>query len=360
MKSVKYQKLRTHSDIIMRFHDQTISDIKRMAGFDILLGLGLKKPKTPKDAYLNLSKIALSNGMMFGSDLNDIIASLDHNFLTKSNHVIFPESSEIVDTLMRTVISGKANLSALELPFTSFAFMMPEGYKTPSGRPLKSFIVNWGKKKELSQCLANFVEHIGLDIPKTYKSDENDERMQITVSFYSGDLEFSSVVAYMDDILGLFQETNGKELDLNEATNRVTHDVGSIKKAFEENDKDGLACYDMIKIAISLAIHKNVFGDQIWVDELPKTKAHKGSIPNNLPIKIHGLKPLLRKHSTNGKGKSRSTELPGHIRGTHFRNLRDPKYYRGEFSRYAPESRWTVVSESWVGYEIQPHTVKSK
>lgn len=358
MKTTKYQKLKLHSDYAIDLCNASLKDASALINAPIsqLPFVSIKNglPKTSKHAYQITAEMA---GYALHKDFNNVIAHLNHNFKHHSNHVIFPESKEVVDSLMRTVITGNANLSALKKPYESFAFMMPEGYKTPSGRPLKSFIVNWGTHKELSTSFKRFAEYLDPKIKGAHIPSENDERMEIAVTFCCAEMQFAGIVAYIDDIVELFQDTkSNKELNLQEATDRITYEPGASRIAFDDQDEDGLACYDMIKIAIALGIHKSVFGDKVWVDELPKTKAHKGSIPKDT-LKIHGLKTNTKTPAPSGKSRDRG-ELSGHIRGTHFRNLRSERYYQGDYAKLAPESRWVAVSESWVGYEIQPHTVK--
>lgn len=338
--------------------DMAEQDMKNLA---LQMGVSVSqlpfaKPKNEMEAYKILISI---RNTPFGADFNDVVSSLCYQFKHESNHVIFPENKEVVDTLINTTITGNANLSALKFPYPSFAFMMPEGYKTPSGRPLKSFVINIGTHRELSELLYRKNEQLGLGYRPVRTDSENDDRMQISATFYCGDMQFASTSAYMDDILSLFRDNKDKKIDLQDATDKITYENHSIRQSFEGQDEDGLATFDQIKIAIALAIHKNVFGDQVWVDEMPRSKSIKGTFTDSKHTHVHGFKVPLRKHSKPGSTSSRGSSS-AHYRSNHFRNLKNPKYYQGKYATLPPESRWVSVEESWVGYEIQPHTVKQK
>lgn len=53
-----------------------------------------------------------------------------------------------------------------------------------------------------------------------------------------------------------------------------------------------------------------------------------------------------------------SLDKQSHFRTWHFRQLRDQRFYRGEFENSAPGSRYVFVSESVVGMDVTPHTQK--
>ncbi|EHZ2727087.1 hypothetical protein L7E35_004683 [Vibrio parahaemolyticus] len=154
----------------------------------------------------------------------------------------------------------------------------------------------------------------------------NDLDIAITVSYKVGQTTFRSCVdvsEVMDKI------TTGLEL---------SDDLSDIYDQ-SLNDKEQLQTNLQMRIAVQLLIFNAATENKYLVDGFPEQS--KFQLPNNT------IRTYWKASHFNYKPNNHA--IASHIRSAHFRNLRDDRYYKGQYENLEKGSRWTLVSESFVG-----------
>lgn len=154
----------------------------------------------------------------------------------------------------------------------------------------------------------------------------NDLDIAITVSYKVGQTTFRSCV----DVSEVMEKiTTGLELskDLSDLYDQSL------------SDKEQQQTNIQMRIAVQLLIFNAATDNKYLVDGFPEQS--KFQLPNNTIRTYWQASHFNYKPSNNA--------MTSHIRSSHFRNLRDDRYYKGQYANLEKGSRWTLVSESFIG-----------
>lgn len=107
-----------------------------------------------------------------------------------------------------------------------------------------------------------------------------------------------------------------------------------------------LASQNILRIVLALSAYKTAGGH--LTNGVPNIGAMKRKrfLAGGYNAVAFGLSDELRSYAFQD----------GHLRGFHFRNLRDERYYQNEHANKVRGSRWAFVKPYWVGTKIAPKT----
>ncbi|MGR5365875.1 hypothetical protein [Photobacterium damselae] len=280
----------------------------------------------------------------------------DVNWINDGKKIVF-----IDELLAKRLISSSAKISKAKskdfvftLPFKSFMVSLPEiaieGTKIPpficyiSTRRQKLLDLERAAKsaQKVKECNQTPID-IGADDP-THHVDN--------LAFYyrvNGTQIATQILAPEEiyDLLNAESAEDYVELRKNKKLDCLAADLTA------EETKIG---YYIFKLLVSLSIYQSATGGINLHSGLPKVKSIQGLSES---IRVKSNTNLY--HITSHRKHEAPTE--SYIRGWHFRHLVAERYYKGEFSNYAPNSRWTIVSEAVVTPKdvtpIDPYTLKN-
>jgi hypothetical protein len=301
--------------------------------------IGRKDKVTLSQSLIHHRQLLKHAGARFGVQLEDWIAMTEHHYLTSDRFTIFPESTDILDTILRAKLNV-TDFDSILPPANVFTVMIPEGYKTPAGVPLKSFLVQW------DQYSSSLVR---------YNKLSNDYNLNATFAAPKNEA-YTSTSSYLDVICPAEQGNylrsshNGEEtlhlLALADEQEIFESRAPESIKVKEPSEVEAQQMRAMTKIALGMAVFDSAY-DDFLTKGLPQVKMKKPPAGANLNnAHVVGGKTA----STGAKAKS------GHIRSFHFRQLRDARYYQGEHASKPVGSRYVPVKEAWIGDEIDSHT----
>jgi hypothetical protein len=262
------------------------------------------------------------------------------------SQVIFPETSTVLDNLLRARFSLES-IEGFDLPFTAFILSVPRGY-AHSGVKLPSLMVSWVKEDGYKgEVLKPFLNHIHVPDEKVSFSELPSDGMLSLVYLDQGG-ERSRTVIYGADIPILLSAKN--PADYRAAMVRQ----GLIKSEddLDESDRD-IQFYGLRLIAALGVYHVATQGRKL-----------KPGFPTPQAPKMDGRRAeqqvapvtLLNSAPPRADSDDSASAASAHYRSWHFRQLRDIRFYKGEFSHYAPGTRYVFVEAAMVGLGGQANT----
>ncbi len=311
-----------------------------------LLGKTVSKGATERDIFeiLNLKIPG------YHQSLNFLIFCEEHFWRRTGGHTIFPETKDVLDNLLRARFQMDSS-EGFSLPFESFMFTIPAGFTT-DGIQLPSFLVTWIPYQEMGSLVVEpfgrYIRmkdgaHVHLDIPRGSHSISICYRDPTNPSAYArvviGDEQIPELLAVQDihqfrTMLGHYGDGIGGVKDVDELDLRLQQTMLKLVAA--------LGIYDM-------ATEGNRIKPGFPGGQQPKMM---GKMPEN------EMRFLTLKNATPKASSEDSRGKDAYYRTWHFRQLRDERYYKGEFEQYPRGSRYVFVSDTVVGQKLTAQTLK--
>lgn len=330
MKKINYQPYKT----FLIEHTE-----KSMREFGLIKKRDTVTPEHSMQFNCHLAERRIS-GQGFGNSMTDWVLMSEYAFLESDRYTIFPSSTDVLDTIMRSKLNV-TDFDSLVPPAESFVVMLPHGYKTPTGIPLRSFLVQWSTMERNTALYNRLAKKLNVDFHFIIHGTES----------------MIDVIALDSELAAIRSSIYGSEVsDLLDATDYDNDDDSVFSKpdnlaTLTADESELKQLQAMHKMAIGLAVFDSAY-DDFLVKGLPlNTKLKKvghANLDNAVTIGAN-LKP------TND-----ASRKSGHIRGFHFRQLRDKRFYTGQNANRPIGSRYVPVSESWVGDKIDSHVTNEE
>lgn len=274
-------------------------------------------------------------GQPVGGDMTDWVLFMEYQYLTSQRETIFPSSKEIIDM----IVKSKFNVEQFDkiIPYAdTFSIIMPDGYVSPSGVPIKSFMVQWQEENKVREEYRKICRLAGANTD--FPPSENEGSMILNVMYIDKDNQAVRISGFNEDIKGMLSAVDKRENDV------YAKAVGISSAKLDDLETKTLQV--MVKIAVGMSVFGSAFSDFF----------EKG-IPKNTKLKKVGevnlnISSLVGVKLTDKIRVRRATSPSGHMRGHHFRQLMSERYYRNEHSDKPVGSRIIPVEGSWVGEAI--------
>lgn len=261
------------------------------------------------------------------------------------SQVIFPESPVVLDNLLKARFTMESH-EGFDLPFNSFLLAMPMGYKY-AGFQMPGLLVTWIPGKDFaSGVLSPFLRLLAIEEGRTSFSDLPDMGL-LSIVFLDRDSKGarSRSIVYGEDLPALLKAKNPEGFRDSMVRLGILRDPDSM-----DHKEASLQFYAM-RLVASLGVYHLATGGKRLKPGYPMASAPKmdGKRPEQpvAPLTLSSCIPL------DDLG---SSERQSHFRTWHFRQLRDERFYRGEYQGHAHGSRYVFVSEAVVGLDATPST----
>lgn len=262
---------------------------------------------------------------------------------SQGKHVIFPESSNVLDNLLRARYSLDS-AEGFTLPLASFVLAMTSGYSF-AGITIPPLSVAWVHGNE-------YEEHVMKPFHAKYRLLEN--------AILEHPQEFMMCITYPEDVkTGVFSRVMLYASDLPHLLSCSTPD--EFKKVMIDR-----------KIALHLEVlTENDFAIQFYAMKLISAlgvynmatdgKRLRDGYPTQQPPKMVGVQAkreisALTLSNSIPAFTGEDHSVSPHYRSWYFRQLKAERYYQGDFAKAPKGSRYTFVSETMVGRKITPST----
>lgn len=280
----------------------------------------------------------------FGGDQSVAILSEEHHFSKNGSQVIFPESPQILDNLLKARFKIDS-IAGFDLPFPSFVLAIPKGYEL-DGIRLPSMLVTWmAKDRTIPEITDPFFSYYRLPsssfgaidyasdavLSIAFTDEEDGEKCRTYVS-----------ASHIQDILSAKDPEDYRDEMVRKGF------IGSISQI---SDKNAVLQYYGFKLVAALGIyHVATKGERL-----------KEGFPGATAPRLDGLlgqskiTPATLANSTPPLKEGDSARA-AHYRTWYFRQLRAARYYQGEYADQAPGTRYSFVQETVVGLKVSPST----
>jgi len=285
--------------------------------------------------------------------------------------IIFPESKKLIEKMSDSSFSFDSKVD-INFPFKNFVLAMPKGIER-EGMKVKGIMVKRGQKGEL--LFDSKIESVNriikkdmrlkektdpylikaLEVIKQRKADSSkyeDEFFHIEVN--TGDDLRSENLSFMirSDFLSLaLKAKDPNELNSLMEKHKDERDHDCIDEKYL-SEKGGRYIYDVIRIVASMGVYMSL--DNKLKEGLPnkhlseQDKAEKQGFASDMYF-VESMPSIESSYDGDKKAE--------HYRRSHFRNLRDERYYRNEHADKERGSRWVVVRDSLVSKQSDPFTL---
>jgi hypothetical protein len=266
----------------------------------------------------------------------------EHYWARNGRNVIFPESISVIENLMRAKYEID-DTEGFTLPFLSFAVAMPAGV-TSNGYRVPGFLASLSPTEHAEEKLHPFIESINLD-----------RSMYQAVNRVAGRV---LVVQYKNPTDGSHGKMGVEEKDLPrllrcrtvaEYSAEMREYTGLLASNTVSTEEDMAIQFYALKLVAAIGVYNMATDGKRLIDgfpgaSIPKLMGHDGSSG----LRLSTLQNVAQ--ATKGSPES-------HYRTWHFRHLRAPCYYRGQYADVPQGSRYVFVSDAVVGQTIDPSTV---
>lgn len=255
--------------------------------------------------------------------------------------VIFPETKETLET----IYNGKYEVTSAEgikFPHEAFVLATPKGF-TIEGREIGAVFCTFMPFYERRTCIFGpFLERVGAQAQYTTDTGIDDQpTLTLTYRMPTSDKIYRAVIP--DEYL--------VALLLSRSPEEYTERIGNFKHyILAEGLSPDEARYQQIllRLIISTAIYTQACPDSLQA-------GYPGKEPKFLEPK--NFTPYTRTTLRTRRFAPRDTPV-GHHRTWYIRQLRHERFYQNEYSHLTPGSRFVFVSETVVGNDITPETLK--
>ncbi|ATI44268.1 hypothetical protein CO725_01020 [Vibrio parahaemolyticus] len=257
-------------------------------------------------------------------DTLGINTNAEELFFENNRKLVFVNKS-IVEMLNRAKFTS--NINATITPpngFETFALCFEKDtYVNVAGQSIKLYpcqITVMSEEDMFEKVHKPFGELTGMNIQRN-----PDINISITVSYKIKDVTYRSCV----DISEIITKLDDGVRESGELSNIIDQRL---------NDVEQLTTNKLMKIAVQLLIFNSATGNQYLVKGFPhqaKFRMPVGTTRNYWNASHFAYES--------------SSKVSEHIRSSHFRNLQNEKYYKGEYESVEKGSRWVLVKESFVG-----------
>ncbi|MDT8925529.1 hypothetical protein RBE51_22360 [Pseudomonas taiwanensis] len=264
------------------------------------------------------------------------------------SQVIFPESALVLDNLLKARYSLSSS-EGLDMPFPSFILSPPRGYAF-NGTQIPSLLVSWvtgdGFKAEV---LRPFLDYLNVPANRVSFSElPQDGILSLVYRDRAG--ECSRTVIYGHNIPVLLDAKNPQEY------RRAMVNQGLIMTEEDLSEEDRDVQFYSLKLIAALGVyHVATRGKKLKpgfpTPQAPRMEGRRAD-QQVAPVTLTNSTPPLENTDSDRHNVGRTA----HYRAWHFRQLRDERYYRGEYANHAPGTRYTFVESALVGADAAPNT----
>lgn len=290
----------------------------------------------------------------FVQSMDFFIMAEEHFWPREGNHTIFPENTAVLENLFKAKFSIEKT-GAFDLPFNSFILSLPMGYKV-DGYPIPSCMVTWVNYQDsYDYTVLPFCDYLGIPRPSGMKhqvSDPDERCLVISYKDHTHPDSYCRIMALESYLPRILKAQSTQEFLEIMGTYKNSTLLGVIKP----DDLDLNIQFRLFKLIAAIGVYNTATEGKKLTDGFPQSLSAKVSGKASDVKYANSTLSNFTMLKDGGGGSKSSPEF--HVRGWHFRELRDERYYRGEHKDKPIGSRIILIPATTVGGEVTPHTQK--
>lgn len=304
-----------------------------------------EKKKTIKELFLEM----VESFPPFTTSLDFLIAAEEHYWKKCGSQVIFPESDIVLDSFAKAKFSLETG-DGFELPFESFVLAVPNGY-TFLGTKIPGVLVTMMKFGLFPEVVTKpFGRWIGLKGELNFNIDEpaKSEKNAIAISYRDPitNVGYVRMLIQVDKIPALLKASSLQEFKAIMGMLNPDKTFGIV----ELDDADLDIQFKVVKLIAALGVYNLATEGERLKAGFPGQSVPRMNNRNpSIPLQMHTLSSKLPSQVLHNSPEA-------HYRSWHIRQLRDERYYKGEYANRERGSRFVFVSDSVVGAKVTPNT----
>jgi hypothetical protein len=324
-------------DLYPRLVDRIVNDVSKSVPSKE------RKRMTRKDCI----RMVLDYSPNLLHSLDFMIMAEEHFWEREGSHAIFPESDAVLDNLLRAKYKMETS-EGFSLPFDSFFLAIPHGY-THKGIRLQSFMVTMlPYLRSQEYTIFPFCKHIGLPQPKGVAhnpASENARCIALTYRDPENNIAYARALQ-TEDKLPLILQCETPE-DFKSVIGSYQGKYGVI----DLNENDLQIQFISMKLVAALGVYNMATEGSRLASGFPgKLEPRINNRSKDQRLAFSTLKNASKTEASEPDARE------AFYRTWHFRQLRDERFYRGDYENIARGSRYTFVSDTVVGQKVTPHT----
>lgn len=287
---------------------------------------------------------------MMCADFSGHVYSEEYFWLRSGKHIIFPDSKETLEKLQR----GKFRVElakGIRVPHESFVLAMPSDF-TLAGFDCPSLLVTAIPAiNRFDRLFVPFLKATGTPVEKFGKPEhDHDFFLAINYSLKKDMGAVSRICLPWEKLPDVLRCKNGQEY------HNVIGSFDKIKDiplAFDIPDSEQELQFQIVNLLARMFVYIQA-SDESLVEGFPSDKSFK-DVPQILSTMSTG-KPAAQTFSLSSQ-EHKNRPVTAHYRSFCIRQLRDEKYYQGEWQNYERGSRFVFVRDTYVGADVSAETL---
>ncbi len=265
----------------------------------------------------------------------------------EGSHVIFPESEVVLDNFAKAKFSLDSS-EGFDLPYSSFMLAMPNNYRF-MGTALPALMVSFYPYYEAGDLIIHpFHDWLNLKRPdKILNEDVPLGSRAIAISYrdpVSNNMGYSRMLIAEHKIPALL-----KAEDL-ETFAGIMGNYQNVLGVVNLNEEDLDIQFKAIRLVAALGVYHLATEGQRLKEGFPGQALPRMNHRNpDLPMRMTTLSSAI-------PTQLQKTSPEAHYRTWHIRQLRDERFYRGQYESTPKGSRFVFVSDAVIGSKVSPST----
>lgn len=307
-------------------------------------------PKKQRDSKIAALQTLVEHNPEILQTLDFTIFCEEWSWMQEGRQALFPKDAAVLDRLMGADFETR-ELSALEMPFSSFVLAMPKGYEV-EGIEMPSCLVTWGIFGQYgAERMDPLTSKMGLDglqheYPEAIK-DEYAVQIVYRDATRKPDLVYARCSLSTSQFHSLLKCNN-----LDDFRDQAgSYSDSNLRQIIENDPRDLVIQYHMLKLIIAIAIFNQATEGVHLRPGMPGNNVKMlGRLPDEKSVAATLSMPEIPKESSSPDA---------HYRRWHFRQLSHERYYQGEHAGKPRGSRWTFVRDAYIGASSESaHTIE--
>ena len=276
---------------------------------------------------------------------NEKFVTQDAAFLSEEYHwrnlttrpAIFPESKEVLDQIRKTKFKVSMTEGILP-PFETFMLCFPQGYEVDGVRLPGCLVTDMAVEKRVEEVFKPTLKKVYSTLPGF--ADYDTGRF-IAINFRVSHNHKHRVCIPREQLPAVLEAETPQEVN----------DILGLLEYPESfnNDESMNMQFHLIKIIAAIYIYAQA-----------ESSALKAGFPANNRPNIEGGQHKKTKDFTLTSVARKGHTPSDHYRSGHYRQLTAERFYRNEHADKPVGSRFIWVKDTYVGKEIDPHTLNKK
>ena len=287
---------------------------------------------------------------MMCADFSGHVYAEELFWMNNGKHIIFPDSAQTIENLRR----GKFRVemtNGIKVPHESFVVAFPAGFMLAGFECPSVMVTAIRSENRYDRLFLPFIQECGVN-PKEFGKPTHDHEFFLAINYFmkrdNGGI--SRMCLPWAKLAAVLSCKNGEEYH---SVIGSFDKIKDIPLAYEIPADEQELQFQLINLLARMFVYIQADGSSL-VEGFPSTKAQK-----DIALSTQmALNKTPTAHTFGIHQHHHSSSVAAHYRSFHIRQLRDEKFYQGEWKNYPRGSRFVFVKDTFVNQrDVTPETL---